>query len=295
MSSVQATPANEAPLPCPTDTKHGFTRVAEQRVTSIGVGEAGRAAVYAPGQAAIFDGQAFRNVELPSLPKDATVRVFFGRDNQPRLMGHGTVDGDVKSVYWRYRHGRFQPEPSELGPLGSPKGALYGVLGFADPEVVCRPGATCLVKRISGWGRAPAHDKPIPIVLTNGSVFALHADRVDQLVKDAWTPVTPARTFSGPSDAWQEPNGALFIAEGSSLVRLAGGVWSELPAPIGQINAVFGQSANDLFIAGAIGAAHYDGTTFRCLGPVPGPVYAIARVGAEVWLGGDTGLYRTKI
>jgi hypothetical protein len=280
----------------PSDTKHTFTRLSSERVTSIGVGEANRAAVYAPGRAALFDGKAFRELALPAMPADASVDIFFGRDNQPRLMGFASnSDGGVRSVYWRYRHGRFQPEPSELGPLGSPEGALYGVLGFADPEVVCRPGVTCLVKRITGWGRAPAHQKPLPIVLSNGQVFALHADRVDQLKKDSWAPLAPARSFQLPVDAWQEPNGALFIAEGTGLVRLSGGVWSELPAPLGQLSAVFGRSAHDLFLVGAAGGAHYDGTTFRCLRDVPGPLTAIARVGSELWLGGDSGLYRTNL
>jgi hypothetical protein len=278
----------------PRDT-HVFTRIMQQRVTSIGVGESGRAAVYAPGQAMLFDGNAARALALPELPADSSVRIFFGRDNQPRLMGfRASANGGVRSVYFRYRHGRFQPEPSELGPLGSPEGALYGVLGFEDPEVVCRPGVTCLVKRITGWGRAPAHAEAVPIVLSNGEVFALHDDRVERLKKDAWIPLEPARRFQMPVDAWQEPNGALFIAEGDALVRLAGGVWTTIWAPLGAVSALLGRSANDLFVAGAIGAAHYDGTTFRCIRDVPGPLTAIARVGTDVWIAGDTGVYRTS-
>jgi hypothetical protein len=301
-SGSAAVPANAVaaiPPSCassPPDTKHAFTRVSAQPVTSIGVGQANRAAVYAPGRAALFDGKTFRALELPALPADASVRIFFGRDNQPRLMGFGTsTNGGVKSVYWRYRYGRFQPEPSELGPLGSPEGALYGVLGFADPEVVCRPGVTCLVKRITGWGRAPAHEKPVPIVLSSGQVFALHADRVDQLKNDKWTPLTPARSFQNPVDVWQEPNGAVFIAEGGAVVRLSAGAWSEFVAPVGPLRAILGVTANDLFLVGATGGAHYDGTSFRCFRDVPGPLNAIARVGSELWIGGDTGLYRASL
>jgi hypothetical protein len=298
-AAVAANAVADVPPSCassPPDTQHTFTRISTQPVTSIAVGQANRAAVYAPGRAALFDGKTFRDLALPALPADASVRIFFGRDNQPRLMGFGkSANGGVRSVYWRYRHGRFQPEPSELGPLGSPEGALYGVLGFADPEVVCRPNVTCLVKRITGWGRAVAHTEPVPIVLSNGQVFALHADRVDQLKNDTWTPLAPARSFQNPVDAWQEPNGAVFIAEGGALVRLSAGAWRELVAPVGPLRAILGVSANDLFVAGASGAAHYDGTSFRCLRDVPGPLSTMARVGNELWIGGDTGLYRTSV
>ena len=281
---------------CAPDTTHAFTRIHGDAVTSLGVGEGGRAAAYAPNHAVIFDGQGFRPLPLPPLPDNAEVRIFFGRDNQPRLMGFAGApgSGDVKSIYWRFRHGRFQPEPSELGPLGSPQGALYGVLGFADPEVVCRPGVTCLVKRISGWGRAPAHDRPVPIVLSNDRVLALHDDHVEQLTKAAWTALSPARAFDRPKDAWQEPNGALFIAEGRALARLAEGAWTTLLAPIGRIEAVFGRSADDLYVAGAAGAAHYDGRQFRCIRDVPGPLAVIARVGDDIWLAGATGIFRSS-
>jgi hypothetical protein len=87
----------------------------------------------------------------------------------------------------------------------------------------------------------------------------------------------------------------VFIAEGGSLLRLAGASWSELIAPIGQLSAVAGRSATDLFVAGEHGAAHYDGSSFRCLRAIPGPLTAIARVGTDLWFGGDAGVYRTSL
>src|SRR4051812_37945704 len=149
-----ATPAALPPSRCPADLPPAalsttvFTRIHSKPVLSAAVGTPPRAAVWSGQSVTMFDGPQARELPAPTLPPRSTVELFFGRDNEPRLMGFAPsgAGGDVP-VYLRFRQGAFRSEPSELGPLGAPHGALYGVLGFADPEVVCRPRELCLVKR----------------------------------------------------------------------------------------------------------------------------------------------------
>jgi hypothetical protein len=203
--------------------------------------------------------------------------------------------GDEVPVYLRFRNGVFRPEPSELGPLGGPRGALYGVLGFADPEVVCRPHGLCLVKRVTGWERVAAHDAPARIVLRGGAVFALHADHVEQLGKRGWAPLEPQPSVTEPLDVWVSPGGELWIVDRSSsgLQRLKGGAWQALKSPISEPRAVFGRSESSVFVVGKNGAAEFDGTRFHCVRGVDGPLHVALAVGDETWLAGESGAYRT--
>jgi hypothetical protein len=244
----------------------------------------------------MFDGPQARELPAPTLPPRSTVELFFGRDNEPRLMGFAPsgAGGDVP-VYLRFRQGAFRSEPSELGPLGAPHGALYGVLGFADPEVVCRPRELCLVKRTTGWQRAPAHDDPAHVILRNGAVFALRADHIERLVERSWTPLEPARAFDHPLDVWLAPSGELWVVDSSAdaLFRLRSGRWEPVTSPIAEPRAVFGRAERAIFVVGTNGAAEYDGHSFRCVSNLSGPLHLAFGVGDSVWLAGESGVYRS--
>ncbi|HEX5100331.1 MAG TPA: hypothetical protein VFV94_12565, partial [Polyangiaceae bacterium] len=199
-SGSTAPPARPSPSLCSPDTPQSelspleLTKVLPGPVLSAAVGTPPRMAVWSGQSVTLFDGATARELPPPRLPPGAVVELFFGRDDQPRLMGFAPAEaGKEIPVYLRFRHGSFRPEPSELGPLGAPRGALYGVLGFADPEVVCRPRELCLVKRTTGWKRVPAHERAVPIVLRNGAVFALHPDHVERLRDDGWAALEPPR------------------------------------------------------------------------------------------------------
>jgi hypothetical protein len=288
-----------APLPgCSAGARASaeFTRIHQAPVLSAAVGTPPRAAVWSGRVATLFDAEKPRELPAPRLPPGAEVEIFFGRDNQPRLMGFVPGEpGKELPVYLRFRQGSFRTEPSELGPLAAPRGALYGVLGFADPEVVCRPRELCLVKRVTGWGRAAAHDAPVRIVLRGGSVFALHGQHVERLGERGWSALEPARVFEHPLDAWLAPNGELWIVDrsASGLSRLVGGRWETLASPIREPRAVFGKSENAVFVAGEGGAAEFDGTRFRCLNGVSGPLHLALAVGEDLWLAGESGVFRS--
>ena len=282
-------PLAAGPLP------FAFTRVDATPVSSVAVGKPPKVAFLTRGEALVFSGKGLERLPAPetSAP-ELSVEIFFGRDDQPRLMGHRASGGRSDPYYRRYKSGRFQPEPGELGPLAGPGGALYGVLGHADPEVVCRPRQFCLVKRTTGWGRAPAHDEPVRVVLSGGTAWALHRDRIERLERDAWAKVEPERAFHEPLSIFVDPKGSLFVveAERDALARLANGRWETMPSPLRGPRAVWGSSATDVWLVGTSGAAHFDGNVWRVAPEVKGPLAHIAHAPPDLWLAGEGGIFR---
>jgi hypothetical protein len=303
-----AAPAPSTPSPppspslCTVDGAKGpfaatvFVKLHSGPVLSAAVGTPPRAAIWSGRALTLFEREQARELPSPRLPPGARVELFFGRDNQPRLMGFAPgKPGDEIPVYLRFRQGTFRPEPSELGPLAAPRGALYGVLGFDDPEVVCRPRERCIVKRTAGWGRVAAHDAPARIVLRGGSAFALHARHVERLGDGGWSALEPARVFAQPFDVWLAPSGELWVTDASAggLFRLIGPEWQSVASPVTEPRAVFGRSDRAVYVVGANGAAEYDGTRFHCVKDVPGPLHLVLAVGDEIWLAGERGVYRS--
>jgi hypothetical protein len=300
--SSKASSPDPSPL-CSPDAPPGsfaaaqFLRLHAGPVRSAAVGRPPRAAIWSGRTVTLLEGDVARELPAPRLPEGATVDVFFGRDDQPRLMGFAPGEpGEKLPVYLRFRGGAFRPEPGELGPLAAPRGALYGVLGFDDPEVVCRPRELCLVKRTSGWRRVAAHDAPARVVLRGESVFALHAGHMERLGKDGWSALEPARAFERPLDAFVAPNGELWVADRSEagLFRLKGGRWEAVTSPISKPHAVFGRSERAVYVVGSNGAAEFDGTRFRCVRGVTGPLHLGLAVGDDLWLAGESGVYRSQ-
>jgi hypothetical protein len=289
-----------APLCSPDATSGSFASVEfvmlrPGPVLSVAVGTPPRAASWSGRTVTLFEGEQARELPAPSLPRGASVDVFFGRDDQPRLMGFAPGEpGKEVPVYLRFRRGAFRPEPSELGPLSAPLGSLYGVLGFDDPEVVCRPRELCLIKRTTGWKRVMAHDAPARIVLRGGSVFALRTGHVERLMDSGWAALEPARAFERPLDAWLAPNGELWVTDRSAagLFRLKGARWEAMTPPVREPRAVLGISERAVIVVGASGAAEFDGTRFRCIRGVSGPLHLALHVGQDVWLAGESGVYR---
>ncbi len=255
----------------------------------------------------VFDGKRWK--QLPTLPErlaGQTFELFFGRDNEPRILGFSLAANPAEtksdapskttSIHLRFKGGSWQPEPSELGRLASPRGALYGVLGWDDPEVVCRPGEICLIKRISGWKSVPAHAAPLPIVLTNGTVWALAARHLERLTDGGFERFEPSREWNGPTSVWVDPSGAPWVVDQTArrVFRSTASGWQVLDTPIARAREIWGRSASDVWLVGDDGAAHFDGTAFRCVAGVRGPLHRVAAFDGALWLAGAAGVYDVK-
>jgi hypothetical protein len=268
-------------------------------VSSLATGKPPKIAALGAGEAFVFDGASFSRISVPETrDPELSVEIFFGRDDQPRLMGYrrsgGTDASRAAPYYRRYKGGRFQPEPGELGPLAAPEGALYGVLGYADPEVVCRPGQFCLVKRVTGWGRAPAHAAPARILLAGPTAWALHRDRVERLDRDRWVALTPERAWDEPVSLFVDPSGVVWVveAERNAVTRLAGDHWESTAVPLRGPRAIWGAAPNDLWLVGDGGAAHFDGRAWALVPGMSGPLALILHSPPNLWLAGGAGLFR---
>jgi hypothetical protein len=284
--------------PGPVKLELEFSRVSDLRISSAAVGKPPKVAFLTASSVLVFDAKGLRTLAAPETGSDGgSVELFFGRDDEPRLMGYrrAAENEKVEPFYRRFKAGRFQPEPSELGPLAAPEGALYGVLGHADPEVVCRPGSFCLVKRTTGWSRAPAHAVPVRILLAGGAAWALHRDRVEQLSEGAWSPLEPARAWRKPVSLFVDQQGSPWIveAEPNLVVRRMGTDWEATPAPLPGARAIWGARSNDVWLVGDGGAAHFDGAAWSPVPGVEGSLSFIVASPPELWFAGQSGIFRS--
>jgi hypothetical protein len=297
-SSAQVTEPAPNAVREPASFPFAFSRVEAAAVTSLGVGKPPKIALLTAGEALLFDGAAFRRLAAPETTDPAlSVEIFFGRDDQPRLMGYRRPDGGSRAFtpfYRRFKGGRFQPELGELGPLGGPDGALYGVLGHDDPEVVCRPSAFCLVKRTTGWGRANAHVEPVRVLLAGGTAWALHRDRIERLERDTWVSLAPERAWELPTSVFVDQDGSPWIVEAKRgvVTRLVNGRWETQSTPVSGARAIWGRASNDVWLVGVGGAAHFDGQAWFVAPGVAGPLSFVAYSRPNLWLAGEAGVYR---
>src|SRR5450432_2145811 len=148
---------SESPPPAPLQVP--FESVLAVPVRSIALGEGSRIAVLGDVPY-LGDARGLRPLPVPNAlrakPGESdAVRIFFGRDNEPRIMGSRRSAAGEAAIYWRHTSGAWRDGREEIGQLGgSTRGGLWGVLGSLDPELVCRVNVVCIIKRTSGWTTA---------------------------------------------------------------------------------------------------------------------------------------------
>ena len=294
-----ATPA-PAPVPAPAPCAPGpsWTERVKAPVLSIGIGKKRIAALGRAGAAWIVEGDKVTEVPIPERLRGAPgereeLRIHFGRDDWRRVMGtRWPASGGGTGVYLRYKQAAWRAEPGEIARLAQPPPAPYfGVLGHDDPEVVCKAGDLCIVKRTSGWTMVPPGDAPLRVELVSDVAFGIGPGVLVRMGDKGWEQVGGAAPWKEPGgvggtkDAvWvTEPAaGALHLWDGARFTRHA----SPIDGPRGVTSA-----RGSVWVAGSGGLARFEGGAWRCVTAPGGGLSEVRARGGELWVGGDAGLH----
>ncbi|MCC6522972.1 MAG: hypothetical protein IT373_09950 [Polyangiaceae bacterium] len=286
-----------APEAVPTVKLRAFRRELAEPVRSLAIGKP-RIAAYG-ARVWLREGGAFKEVPLPASFRAAAderedARIFFGRDDRPRIMGERTGPGGGRPVYLRFKDA-WTREKKELARLaGEPQAPLYGVLGHEDPEVVCKVSDLCIVKRRTGWTSFPAEAAPLRIELSGGAVWAVAPGRLLRLGEAGFAPVAASCPYGAPGGVAATPDGTVWVSEpGKDLVhRFAGGSWQSGPSPIAGPRGLYAAGPGDVWLVGDGGVAHHDGAGWARIEGPTGPLAEVRASGAELWLAGESGVWR---
>lgn len=243
----------------------------------------------------VFDKRGTHQEPLPEALRGPGVEVgvFFGRDYRVRIAGTAHTPKGDEVRYYRSLPGGLKPALDELGPLGK-RGApgLIALLGTADPEIVCRPGESCLIKRVSGWAKASAPAGLTRVGLALGQGWGIAGTSLFRLGSD-WQAIAP-----GP---WQKADDAFLRGaeacvlehDASRLHHFDGTAWHSSPAPVTGPRSAWA-SEDALWIAGDGGAATFEAGSFRKLQGVSRVTQVLGRDAGDVWLCGSDGLFRAR-
>jgi hypothetical protein len=287
-----------APAPPPLTAK--FHRELADPVSAIALEIPPHAAALGADRVFLHDARGWRSEVLPKSARpgpSVDLSLFYGRDNRVRLIGTHAAKAGPEGVYLRWLPAGFKREKAEIGRLSDPHGALVAVLGTAEPEIVCRPGDVCLVKRRSGWTSVKAPPDIQRVVLGGGVGWAVAGQTLLRLGAEAWEPVGAKGTWQS-ADALFATREKAWIVETNAarLHSFDGAAWTVTPAPLAHPRALWGATADALWLVADEGLAFFDGSVWH---PVPGAPSALTTVAGrsadDVWVGGGGGLFRIEI
>jgi len=289
---VASPPAPASPL------KLTLTRLLSVPVTALALGEGTRIAALADTPY-VGDARGLRPLPLP-LPLRAKpgeterVNIFFGRDNEPRIMGRREGEKGERAVYLRHLPSGWRDGREEIGQLGGPApGGLWGVLGAADPELVCRTNAICIIKRNSGWTSTKAGTQTRVVTLQDGVLWGLDPSGISGIDAHGWALAIPAPAWTEPEALWAT-RGEAWVSTAHELYHYRDGKWATVPSPVGHVASFWGTRADSLWVVGSTGAAHFDGQSFRPI-TIDGPLHVVrGRSDSDLWFGGEAGLFRAQ-
>ena len=278
--------------------KLSLAQVLSVPISAIALGEGTRIAVLADTPY-VGDKRGLRPLPLPAMlqPKAGEVDelgIYFGRDNEPRIMGTRRGTQGERAVYLRHLASGWRDGREEIGQLGGAvPGGLWGVLGAADPELVCRAGVSCIIKRNSGWTTAPAGAVKRIVTLQDGVLWGLDSGGISGIDAHGWTLAIQAPAWSDPRALWAT-RGEAWVGTTNELFHYREGKWTTLPSPVGSAMSFWGTRPDSVWVVGSAGAAHFDGQRFQPVA-LDGPLRVVrGRSDAELWFGGDKGLFRAE-
>ena len=263
-------------------------RTLDAHVLFLEAGAGDRLAVLADAAGVVlphrFENGAWQALPLPASARSAvgqsSLGIFFGRDNRPRLMGHRSDGASRRMVYLRHRDGVWQDQRSEIGALAGDTSVLFGVLGDADPEVVCKASGICLLKSRKGWKELAGSLPETAVVRTfAGTGYALTAEGVFAAGDTSFARVGPPAPWrSEVTGFFVDAAGAIAVVEpGADAVHTLTGptaAWRTEASPVAAPRDVMG-SPGDRWVGGDGGLVHEEGGAFARVGD---PSWRIARV-----------------
>ncbi len=237
------------------------------------------------------DGKGWKKLPSPPGPLD-DVHVYFGRDAQPRLMGFAGGTG----IYLRFQNGVWKSGASEIGRLGAgPPAPLFGVLGYDDPEVVCKVGEQCIIKRLTGWTTFDAPGGLFGVVLSRKLAWAFEGQRLLILEAKGWRAFAERPSFEHADAVWGPSETDVWVVEhaSSTVHHFDGKSWTRMASAVSGPRAIWSSSTTDVWVGADGGAAHFDGKGFRRVRGAPEHV-VIVNGGpmGEVWFAGGSGVWR---
>jgi hypothetical protein len=255
------------------------------------------AAVLTQGSALIHDARGWRETKLPlSVMKDRPegLQIFYGRDDRVRVVGTRVTPRGPRTVYVRWKPHGFIDGAREAGRLGSGDGALVAILGTKDPEIVCRPGSICIIKRRSGWTMIPAPADIERVTLGADQGWGVGGRTLYRL-RDRFVAVPERGTFTRVDDLFALRERAFVIeTEAARIHAFDGSAWRVTASPIAHPRAMWGATESALWLVGD-GIALFDGASWLVSPDVRGPFRAVTgRSADDVWVGGREGAFRVE-
>lgn len=273
-----------------------FERVLDTPCRALALDQEPHVAALGDEVVTVFDKRGRHEEQLPDALRGPGVEVgvFFGRDYRVRVAGTAHTAKGPEVRYYRSLPGGLKPALDELGPLGG-RGApaLLALLGTADPEIVCRVGQSCLIKRTSGWSKASAPPGIERVGLSLGNGWAIAGKTFFNLVKD-WVPIAAPGPWQKAEAAFVRGDHACVVERTpSKLHHFDGNAWRSSPAPVTGPRSAWG-SEDSLWIAGDGGAATLVADVFQKVAGVAHVAQVLGRSSKDVWLCTKDGVFRSR-
>lgn len=280
----------------PAHARPTLERVLDQPCRALALDREPYVAALGTDAVTVLDKRGTHQEPLPDALRGAgvAVGVFFGRDYRVRVAGTAHTPSGDEVRYYRSLPGGLKPALDELGPLGKRGGpGLVALLGTADPEIVCRPGESCLIKRVSGWAKASAPVGLSRVGLSLGSGWGIAGTTFFNLRKD-WEPIAAPGPWRRADDAFVRGAEACVVEhDASRLHHFNGQAWHSSAAPVTGPRSIWG-SDDALWVGGDGGAAVFADAAFQKLETTLHVAQVLGRDANDVWLCASEGVFRAR-
>lgn len=281
----------------PAQALPSFERVSDKPCRALALDQPPYWAALGDDVATVGDKRGTHEEKLPEALRGPgqSLGIFFGRDYRIRIAGTASTPQGDEVRYYRSLPGGLKVALDELGPLGkSGTPALFALLGTADPEIVCRAGISCLIKSLAGWKKASAPSGLERVGLSLGTGWAVAGSTFYTLGKKDWQALPSAGPWKRADDAFVRGEHACVVERATSrLHHYDGTTWRSSASPVSGPRSVWG-AEDALWIAGDGGAATFAGDQLRQVGPAMKLAQVLGRSSKDVWLCGDSGVYRAQ-